>query len=124
MTVATIINPIFIHGIMIIIICLIRGIRRGKTIFFISRNKDSPSIFHGSSELIYALSKMELFNKNPENIRIIFIESMTLKNDPFYDMYRSLISRGYESIYIKNLKKKYHISSIFHVPINLVSPAL
>jgi len=95
----------------------------GKTIFFISRNQDSPNIFHGSSELINTLSIMELFNLNPENIRIVFLESMTFKNDPFYDLYRSIISRGGKPIYIKNLKKKYHISSSFHIPINWDSPA-
>ena len=90
----------------------------GKTIFFISRNQDSPNLFHGSSELINAISIMELFNLNPENIQIIFLESMTLNNDPFYDLYKNIVSRGGEPIYIRNLKKKYQISSAFHIPIN------
>ena len=90
----------------------------GKTIFFISRNQDSPNIFHGGSELINAISIMDLFDLNPENIQIIFLESITLNNDPFYDLYKNIISRGGEPIYIRNLKKKYHISSAFHIPIN------
>ena len=95
----------------------------GKTIFFISRNQDSPNLFHGSSELINAISIMELFDLNPENIQIIFLESMTLNNDPFYDLYKNIVSRGGEPIYIRNLKKKYQISSAFHIPINWDSGA-
>jgi hypothetical protein len=95
----------------------------GKTIFFISRNQDSPNLFHGSSELINAISIMELFDLNPENIQIVFLESMTLNNDPFYDLYKNIISRGGEPIYIRNLKKKYQISSAFFIPINWDSGA-
>jgi hypothetical protein len=95
----------------------------GKTIFFISRNQDSPNLFHGSSELINAISIMELFDLNQENIQIIFLESMTLNNDPFYDLYKNIVSRGGEPIYIRNLKKKYQISSAFHIPINWDSGA-
>ena len=58
----------------------------------------------------------------PENIQIIFLESMNLQNDPFIELYNNIISRGGEPIYIKNLKKKYHISSAIHVPINWDSP--
>jgi hypothetical protein len=96
---------------------------KGKIIFFISRNQDSPNIFHGISELINSISIMELFHLNPENIQIIFLESMTFNNDPFYDLYRNIVSRGGEPIYIKNLKKKYLISNAFHIPINLDSAA-
>ena len=96
----------------------------GKTIFFLSRNQDSPNIFHGGSELMNAISMMHLFNLEPENIQIIFLESMTINNDPFYDLYKNIVSRGGEPIYIKNLKKKYHISSAIHVPINWDSPCM
>ena len=95
----------------------------GKTIFFISRDQNSPNLFHGGSELINTISIMNLFNLNPENIQIIFLESMILKNDPYYDLYSNIISRGGKPLYIKNLKKKYHISSALHIPINLDSPA-
>ena len=95
----------------------------GKIIFFISRNQDSPNIFHGSSELINTISIMELFHLKPENIQIIFLESMTFNNDPFYDLYKNIVSRGGEPIYIKNLKKKYLISNAFHIPINWDSGA-
>ena len=96
---------------------------KGKIIFFISRNQDSPNIFHGISELINSISIMELFHLYPENIQIVFLESMTFNNDPFYDLYRNIVSRGGEPIYIKNLKKKYLISNAFHIPINLDSAA-
>ena len=93
-----------------------------KTILFISRNQDSPNIFHGISEFINTLSVIYLFNLSPENIQIIFLESMKLQNDPFYELYKNIISRGGEPLYIRNMKQKYHISSAFHIPINWDSP--
>ena len=93
-----------------------------KTILFLSRNQDSPNLFHGNSEIINAISLMYLFDLNPENIQVIFLESMNLKDDPLYEIYKNLISRGGEPIYIKDLKQKYHISSAIHVPINWDSP--
>ena len=94
----------------------------GKIIFFVSRNQDSPNLFHGISELINVICLMYLFNINPENIQIIFLESMNLRHDPLFYLYENLISRGGEPIYIRNLKQKYHISSAIYVPINWDSP--
>ena len=94
-----------------------------KTILFISRNQDSPNLYHGNSEIINIISIMNLFNLIPEEIQIIFLESIEIKQDPFYDIYKNMISRGGEPIYIKNLKKKYKISKAIHVPINWDSPA-
>ena len=65
---------------------------------------------------------MYLLKLKPEDIQVIFLESMSLNDDPFYDLYKNVISRGGEPIYIKNLKKKYHISFGIHVPINWDSP--
>ena len=67
---------------------------------------------------------MHLFKLKPENIQVIFLESLTIKekDDPFYDIYKNIISRGGEPIYINNLKKKYHISSGIYIPINWDSP--
>ena len=100
----------------------IKELAPGKTIFFISRNQDSPNLYHGISELINTISVMYLFNLNPEDIQIIFLESMLLKNDPLFDLYKSIISKGGEPIYIKNLNQKYHITSAIHIPINWDSP--
>ena len=61
-----------------------------KTIFFISRNQDSPNLYHGGSEFINALSLMYLLNLDPEDIQIIFLESMVINDDPFYDLYSNL----------------------------------
>ena len=94
----------------------------GKTIFFISRNQDSPNLYHGGSEFINALSLVYLLKLKPENIQVVFLESITINDDPFYDLYKNIISRGGEPIYIKNLTTKYHISSAVHVPINWDSP--
>ena len=94
----------------------------GKTIFFLSRNQDSPNLYHGGSEFINALSLVYLLNINPEDIQVVFLESIALNDDPFYDLYKNLVSRGGEPIYIRNLTKKYHISSAVHVPINWDSP--
>ena len=100
----------------------IKELAPGKTILFISRNQDSPNLFHGTSDIINTLSIMYLFNLKPENIQIIFLESMYLQNDPFYELYKNIISRGGEPLYIRNLKQKYHITSAIHVPINWDSP--
>ena len=80
-------------------------------------------VFHGNSEIINVISIMNLFNLKPEQIQIIFLESIEIKHDPFYDMYKNMISKGGEPIYIKKLKKKYKISKAIHVPINWDSPA-
>jgi hypothetical protein len=76
-----------------------------------------------------------LFNLDPKEIQVIFLESIeipvTLENqqkepdkpeDPFYYIYKNVISQGGEPIYIRNLKKKYKISKAIHVPINWDSP--
>ena len=94
----------------------------GKIIFFISRNQDSPNLFHGGSEYINALSIMYLLNLNPEDIQVIFLESIDIQNDPFYDLYKELISRGGDPFHIKTLKKKYLITNAVHIPINWDSP--
>ena len=94
----------------------------GKTVFFLSRNQDSPNLFHGGSEFVNAVSLLHLFNKNPEDIQVVFLDSILLKDDPFYDLYKNLISRGGKPIFIRNLKKKYLISSAIHIPINWDSP--
>ena len=49
-------------------------------------------------------------------------ENKDLPRDPFYDIYKKMISRGGEPMYIKNLKQKYKISKAIHVPINWDSP--
>ena len=94
----------------------------GKTILFMIRNQDSPNIFHGFSELINALSMIYLFNLKPEKVQIVFLESMTLNEEPFYDIYTNILCRGSEPIYIKNLNKRYHITSAINVPISYDSP--
>ena len=96
----------------------------GKTIFFLSRNQDSPNLYHGGSEFINALSLMYLLNLEPEDIQVVFLESMILNDDPFYDLYSNLIGRGGKPIYIRDLdmSKKYHITNAVHIPINWDSP--
>ena len=100
----------------------IKELSPGKTVLFISRNQDSPNLFHGLSEIINVLCILYLFNLKPEKIQIVFLESMKLQNDPFYELYENIISRGGKPIYIRNLKQKYFISSAFHIPINWDSP--
>ena len=63
-----------------------------------------------------------LFNLCPEDIQILFMESLEIPQDPFYDIYKNMLSRGGEPIYLKNLKKKYKISKAIHVPIIWDSP--
>ena len=93
-----------------------------KTIFIISRNQDSPNLFHGGSEFINAFAIMKILNLKPENIQILFLESMKFKNDPYYDLYRNIISGGNEPIHIRDLNSSYHISNAVHIPINWDSP--
>ena len=94
----------------------------GKTIFFVSRNQDSPNLYHGGSEFVNVVSLLYLLNLDPKKIQVVFLESIALNDDPFFHLYKNLISRGGEPIYIKNLTKKYHISSGVHIPINWDSP--
>ena len=100
----------------------IKELSPGKIILFISRNQDSPNIFHGLSEIINVLSIMYFFDLKPENIQIIFLESMKFQNDPFYILYKDMISRGGEPLYIRDMKEKYYIPSAIYVPVNLDSP--
>ena len=94
----------------------------GKIVFLISRNQDSPNLFHGNSEIINVISMLYLFNLSPEDVKVVFMESIQIPQDPFYDIYFNMISRGGKPIHIKNLKKKYKISKAIHVPINWDSP--
>ena len=94
----------------------------GKTVFFISRNQDSPNLYHGGSEFVNALAIMYLMSLNPKDIQIVFLESILIMDDPFYDLYKELIGRGGEPIHIKNLTKKYLVSKGVHIPINWDSP--
>ena len=41
-----------------------------------------------------ALSIIYLLDIKPENIQIIILESIEIKNEPFYDLYKNLISMG------------------------------
>ena len=66
----------------------------GKTIFLLSRNGDSLNMYHGGCEIINAIALMYLLNLKPEDIKVIFLESFDMKLDPFYDMYKILVSRG------------------------------
>ena len=93
-----------------------------KTVFFISRNQDSPNLFFGGSEIINALALMQYLHLEPENIQVIFLESMFLNKDPSYIFYKYLISRGGEPVHIRNLSKKFHISNAFHIPIGWDTP--
>ena len=94
----------------------------GKTVFLLSRNQDSPNLYHGNCEIINVISMLYLFNLCPEDVQILFMESIEIPQDPFYDIYKNMLSRGGEPIYLKNLKKKYKISKAIHVPIIWDSP--
>ena len=89
----------------------------GKTIFLLHRNQDSPNLYHGNCEIINVISMMYLFNLCPEEIQILFMENIEIPQDPFYVIYKNMLSKGGEPIYLKNLKKKYKISKAINVPI-------
>jgi hypothetical protein len=100
----------------------IKELAPGKTVFLISRNQDSPNLYFGSSGIINAIAMIYFFDLDPEEIQVVFLESMKLDNDPFYVLYKNIISRGGVPIHISELKEKYLISSAIHVPINWDSP--
>ena len=93
-----------------------------KTIFFISRNLDSSNLFLGGIGFLNAFSIMKSFYLNPEDIQIVFMESINMTNDPFYFLYKELISRAADPVHISNLTKKYFISNAYHIPLNWDSP--
>lgn len=65
-----------------------------------SKNQDSPNLYHGNWEVMNAISMLYLFKLYPEDIQIVFMESIGLPDDPFYDIYKYMISFGTEPIYI------------------------
>lgn len=92
-----------------------------KIIFFINRNYDSKNIFNFFLAFLNTFSLMKTYVLNPEDIRVVFLESVDIK-DPLYILYEELISRGGSPINIGNLSKKYQISSAINIPIYLDSP--
>ena len=101
---------IFIHGII--------------QIFLLSRNQDSPNLLIGGCQFINAFSLMHILNLNPENIQVLFLESINLNYDPYFNLYKNILSGGVDPIHIRDLNhsKIYHISKGIHVPMNWDSP--
>lgn len=93
-----------------------------KTVFFISRNLDSSNLFLGGLGFLNAYALMRAFYINPEDIQIVFLESFNMTNDPFYELYKELISRGADPVHISSLKEKYFISNAINIPLNWDSP--
>ena len=58
----------------------------------------------------------------PENIKIMFLESIIFKNENLYVLYTNIISPGNKSIYLRDLNRMYIIKSAFHIPIGADSP--
>ena len=96
----------------------------GKVLFILNRNQDSPNLLIGGAGFINAFSLMHLLKIKSENIQVLFLESMKINNDPFYNLFKNIISRGGEPLYARNLDKNiiYHVSKAIHVPINWDSP--
>ena len=93
-----------------------------KIVFFISRNYDSQNVFYSFLGFLNVFSLMKTYILNPEDIRVVFLESIEIDNDPFYDFYKGLVSRGGEPVHISKLNQKYNISSAIHIPLNFDSP--
>lgn len=68
---------IFIHGIIIIIL--------KKKIW---KNWKNCSFF--KSEIINVISIINLFNLKAEEVQILFLESIVIKQDQFYDIYKNI----------------------------------
>lgn len=95
-----------------------------KVLFILNRNQDSPNLLIGGAGFINAFSLMHLLKIKPENIQILFLESMKINHDPFYKLFKNIISRGGKPLYARNLDKNiiYHVSKAIYVPINWDSP--
>jgi len=96
----------------------------GKVLFIINRNQDSPNLLIGGAGFINAFSLMFLLRIKPENIQVLFLESIKINNDPYYHLFKNIISRGGKPLYARDLdnKKIYHVSKAIYVPINWDSP--
>jgi hypothetical protein len=96
----------------------------GKVLFILNRNQDSPNLLIGGAGFINAFSLMYLLRIKPENIQVLFLESMIINKDPFYNLFKNIISRGGEPLYARNLDNNiiYHVSKAINVPINWDSP--
>jgi len=96
----------------------------GKVLFILNRNQDSPNLLIGGAGFINAFSLMYLLRIKPEKIQVLFIESMKINNDPYYNLFKNIISRGGKPLYARNLDKNtiYHVSKAIYVPINWDSP--
>lgn len=95
-----------------------------KVLFILNRNQDSPNLLIGGAGFINAFSLMNLLKIKPENIQVLFLESIKINDDPFYNLFKNIISRGGEPLYARNLDKNiiYHVSKAINVPINWDSP--
>ena len=96
----------------------------GKVLFILNRNQDSPNLLIGGAGFINAFSLMYLLKIKPENIQVLFLESIKINHDPFYNLFKNVISRGGKPLYARDLDKNilYHVSKAIHVPINWDSP--
>jgi hypothetical protein len=96
----------------------------GKVLFIINRNQDSPNLLIGGAGFINAFSLMYLLKIKPENIQVLFLESIKINNDPYYNLFKNIISKGGKPLYARDLDKNitYHVSKAIYVPINLDSP--
>ena len=47
---------------------------------------------------------------------------MIIENEPLYDLYTYLISKGNKPLYLRDLNKKYKISSAINIPVAGDSP--
>ena len=96
----------------------------GKVLFILDRNQDSPNLLIGGAGFINAFSLMHLLRIKPENIQVLFLESMIINKDPFYNLFKNIISRGGKPLYARNLDNNiiYHVSKAIYVPMNWDSP--
>ena len=95
-----------------------------RTVLFVNRNQDSGNLFYGGIEFINTYALMSSFYLNPEDVQVVFLESTKLKEDPLFELYKELISRGAPPMHISELKKKYFISAGMNIPIIYDSPLL
>jgi len=102
----------------------IKELAPNKTVLFITRTKDTSQYLYKLIEFLNTFAVMNSFYLNPEDMQVVFLGNVDLDNDPFYDLYKEVISLGTEPMYIKKLNptKKYFISAALFIPTIYDSP--
>ena len=96
-------------------------IGKDKTILLISNRNNH--FYHSFIGIMNIISTMYIYNLEPEEIQLLFLNNCDLENDIYFSFFNKVISTN-KAIYITNLEndKKYFIKKAIHVPSMYDSP--